>query len=357
MFACVAALQLGGELADLVDVRTALEQRVGEVGDQLPSVLVVGGEGECTPKQVLGSGEVAALERRASRPAESLGRTPRERCRVRIVRVKLAPVTGRLLEVVPDDLVLLDKSGVRVEPVREALVQLRSRRLREGFVRSVAEQEVAEPECVLRRDQRAVRANELLADERDQPLRHVDARRFGRQRRHRPAVKHLTFHGAAVDHGALAVVERVEPRLQQRLDRRRHLDGTARLPCEGCHLLQEERVPFGGRDDPPPRVGIQVDRVEQRVDELLHLALGERLQQDRGRVQLPTRPARLHVEQLGPCNAEEQDRNAPGPVEDVLDKLEHRRLGPLEIVDDEDQRRVLRASLEQRPRRKLRLGR
>ena len=41
----------------------------------------------------------------------------------------------------------------------------------------------------------------------------------------------------------------------------------------------------------------------------------------------------------------------------MLDELEHGRLRPLEIVDDEDERRVLRASLEQRPRRELRLGR
>ena len=170
-------------------------------------------------------------------------------------------------------------------------------------------------------------------------------------------MKHLTFHGAALDHGAFAVVERVEPGLQQRLDRRRHLDGTVRLPCERCHLLQEERVPLGGRDDPRPRVGVQVDRVEQLVDSLLDLALGERLQQNRRRIQLPARPAGFHVEQLGPCNAEEQDRNAARPVEDVLDELEHGRLRPLEIVDDEYERRVLRASLEQRPRRKLRFGR
>ena len=38
--ACVAALQLVGELAELVDVLIPLDQRVGEIGDQLPPLLV-----------------------------------------------------------------------------------------------------------------------------------------------------------------------------------------------------------------------------------------------------------------------------------------------------------------------------
>ena len=120
--ACVAALQLVGELADLVDVLIPLDQRVGEVGDELPPLLVIRGERERTPKQVLCSGEVTALERCAPRPAESRGRTSRERRCGRVVRVELAPVTGRLLEVVTDDLVLFDERGVCVEPIREALV-------------------------------------------------------------------------------------------------------------------------------------------------------------------------------------------------------------------------------------------
>ena len=79
VIAWVAALQLVGQLADLVDVLTPLDQRVGEVGDQLPSLDLIGGERERASKQVLGGGEVAALECYARRPAESLCCTPRER--------------------------------------------------------------------------------------------------------------------------------------------------------------------------------------------------------------------------------------------------------------------------------------
>src|SRR5687768_2408879 len=118
----VAALELCDELADLLAVLISLDQRVGEVGNQLPPLLAIGSELECASKQVFGSGEVAAPERCAPRAAESLCRTARERGCGRVARVELAPVTGRLLEVIADDLVLLHECGVRVEPVCDALV-------------------------------------------------------------------------------------------------------------------------------------------------------------------------------------------------------------------------------------------
>ena len=45
---------------------------------------------------------------------------------------ELLPVTGRLLEVVADDLVLLDEGGMRVKPGGEPLVQVGAGRTSEG---------------------------------------------------------------------------------------------------------------------------------------------------------------------------------------------------------------------------------
>ena len=69
-----------------------------------------------------------------------------------------------LLEVIADDLVALDEIVAR-EPVGEALVQLRSRRLREGFVGGIADEQVPEAEALVLGEGRRRRADELLADE------------------------------------------------------------------------------------------------------------------------------------------------------------------------------------------------
>ena len=63
---------------------------------------------------------------------------------------------------------------------------------------------------------------------------------------------------------------------------------------------------------------------------------GERLEQDRRRVQLAAAPAGSQLEQLGPGDAEEEDRRVARPVGDVLDQVEEDRLRPLDVVEHED---------------------
>ncbi len=65
----------------------------------------------------------------------------------------------RLLEVVPDDLVVLAQASafaaLLLEPAGEALVELRAHRLRDSGVRLVADQRMAKPVRVLARYLRA----------------------------------------------------------------------------------------------------------------------------------------------------------------------------------------------------------
>ena len=100
-----------------------------------------------------------------------------------------------------------------------------------------------------------------------------------------------------------------------------------------------------------------IDRViRQEVrDERPALLATERFEQDRRRVQLPAGPSRVIVEQLGARHAREQDRGVPSEVGDVLDELQERRLGPLEVVDHEDDGPIDGETLEQRPERPERL--
>ena len=54
------------------------------------------------------------------------------------------------------------------------------------------------------------------------------------------------------------------------------------------------------------------------------------------------RPTRALLEQLVARRAEQQDRRALGRVEHVLEQVEEGRLGPVDVVDQRDQRAVAR---------------
>ena len=98
--------------------------------------------------------------------------------------------------------------------------------------------------------------------------------------------------------GALLAAELVEARLEQRLDRRRHRDlarsSSARTQrpsllraARRCrqhrqHLLDVQRVAFGGRDDARHDVGRQAGRAEQVGDDLRRRVVAQRAQHERG---------------------------------------------------------------------------
>ena len=82
---------------------------------------------------------------------------------------------------------------------------------------------------------------------------------------------------------------------------------------------------------------------------------GERLEQDRRRVQLAAAPTGPQLEQLRPGDAEQEDRCVARPVGDVLDQVEEDRLGPLDVVEDDDLRPLRRPRLDQLAKRELRL--
>jgi hypothetical protein len=57
----------------------------------------------------------------------------------------------------------------------------------------------------------------------------------------------------------------------------------------------------------------------------------------RGSNQLATAPHGPRIEELGPRQAQQQDRLVSRPVRHVFQQIEERRLGPLEVVEDRDQ--------------------
>ena len=278
------------------------------------------------------------------------GRPPRQLvCRL-AGQPQLDSIAVGLLEVVTEDLVQLDQVGaVALEPNREALVQLCTCRLREPVVRRVADQEMAEPEGVVAGQLCPIGPDELLPDERHQLRRHVLL--VGLERLDATAVEDLPLDGAALEYAALGRIELIETRGKQRLDRRRHDDlAVAGLGDHREHLLDEEWVAFGRLTDPLAQSFREHGIAEEPLDQLVGLVRGERLEQDRGRIELAACPGRAPIEQLRARDTEQEDRRVATPVGDVVDEVKKCRLGPVDVVEDADDRRRLLEQLAERPR-------
>ena len=154
------------------------------------------------------------------------------------------------------------------------------------------------------------------------------------------------------EQGALVVGEPVDASAEQRLDRRRHRKhgghvdelpspvlAAPQLPVVDQHLdqlLREQWVALAGRSD--AHRGVRAERLDQVAHQLAALLGRERLELNRGRVQLAPGPAGAALEQLGPRHAEQHDRRPAREVGDVLHEVEEGGLRPLQVVHDHDQR-------------------
>ena len=204
---------------------------------------------------------------------------------------------------------------------------------------------------------------ELLADEGGDP----GADRVGFavcQRADGARVEDLSHHRGDLDQASFIGRQPVQPGREERRDRRRDRDvgqvGRRRpsavlqhqatlIDEEPGHLLGVEGVSFGRLRDP------RADRivegvVRQQVRHERPALLGaQRLDEDRGGVQLPAGPCRVIVQEFGACHAREQDRRVARQVRDVFDELQELRLSPLQVVDREDQRPLGGELFQQHP--------
>ena len=112
-------------------------------------------------------------------------------------------------------------------------------------------------------------------------------------------------------------------------------------------LLRVERIAARVREQPRLKVGVDRRPPEQRVQECRRLLLGERRQQDRRRVDLAAAPVGATRQQLGPGGAEDQQRHAARPVDEVVDEVEQRVVGPVQVLEDEDERALVGDRLEE----------
>ena len=69
----------------------------------------------------------------------------------------------------------------------------------------------------------------------------------------------------------------------------------------------------------------------------------------------PPPQAGRRVEQLGACRAEDEQRDAARPVDEVVDEVEQRVVGPVQVLEDEDERALVGERLEEAAPRRERL--
>ena len=274
-----------------------------------------------------------------------------------------------LFQVVSQDLLeLLDAIlPDALEPVGVPLVQLGTERLGRGLVGGIADQLVAEPERVLARERRPIRPEHVASDQAHQGRLDLPA---VQQRHHRAHVELFAAHRRPLDHRPLVAGELLEPRGQQRLDRRRHPQvdqRSCRHPPVAVasqrtvvdqhreHLLDEQRRALGRGEDPIARLVRKRRATEQVPDQVAALVVGERLERDRRGVELAPAPARPLVQQLRPRDAEHQDRRLSRPARDVFDQVQERGLAPVDVVEHHGERCRLRDRLQERPDRPERL--
>ena len=259
-----------------------------------------------------------------------------------ISRSSFSPVLKRLLEVVADDLVALDESRP-CSSSQPANRSCSSARVALGMrvVGGVADQHVAEAVGVLdgssgrsgRTSSLRTSASSCRYDGHGLGVRAPRPRRGGRARPS-TAPRSSTARSPAV--------ELLEPGREQRLDRRRHV-ARRRLRSRGHRDISSRKsgLPWRRRGS-APRVPGEPVAGERRERAARPSRRHRAARAARASHSARLRPAGPCVEQLGPRQAEQQERRVRARVGDVLDQVEERRLAPVDVVEDRHQRPLAR---------------
>ena len=158
---------------------------------------------------------------------------------------------------------------------------------------------------------RWVRSDQPLAHERGKPRRHLGVTR--RKYLNGAVVEDLAFDRAQLEDGPLGRLELVEPRREQCAESRRDTQVAVRFAGHGQHLLDEERIAARGVGDPSAHI-----RGEALDDELVDLGVVERPDPK------SNGPCGTAIRELGPGQAQQEDRRVGGKKRDVLDQVEER---------------------------------
>ena len=256
-----------------------------------------------------------------------------------------------MIEVVAADLDQL-VAGALLEPAGEPRVVVRPRRLGQACVGDLADEHVLETERDLAADRRA-RLGEQEVAEQQVVDRLADVLDVRREVLDGAGPEDPADHGSSTEHRAVSRREPVDARADQRLQRVGDaLDAAAAaaLQHHAYRLLDVQRVALRLVEQGSPGVGLERAGLlgQERFHEQLALGAAECLELDRGRAHAATAPTGVDVEELGAGEAEDEERR-PHPVGEVLDQLEERLLGPVDVLEAEDDRLCLGELLDEGP--------
>ena len=153
------------------------------------------------------------------------------------------------------------------------------------------------------------------------------------------AVEELALDRAPLERVPCLCFQPVEAGTKERVQARRQRVGVGVVLGQPRHeLLGKERVAGGGLRDPFARRLRSTEALEQRSD----LGLAERLEPHRHR------PLRTSLEQLRPRQTAKQERCLADHAGKCVEEIEERRLGPVDVVDQHDERTLRRCRCQER---------
>ena len=170
----------------------------------------------------------------------------------------------------------------------------------------------------------------------------INCARIAVERHDSRAVEHGALDRAAGERRPLGRGELVESRGEQRADRRRHLHVCRPGDSRTIAAISSTNSGFPSADAGSSRAEPDRDRRRDRP-----AAPRTRLRPSGSTstvvaCSLPPAQPVARVQELGPGHAEQQDRRSAAPVGDVLDEVEERRLGPVQVVAHDDERPLAR---------------
>ena len=315
MRALMAGSPLGADLAGVAVVRRRLAVRVEPRG-RVSGLLQEADRAIADRLELVAAQPALAAER--GRAAVVLGQQRNH---------LLGPVSGAIFDEGADLVVLSRTDG-----------------LGQHAVGHVADQDVLEGQLALA-GQPALRPGreDVLLLQREQGAFEIAALRVG-ERGQRALPERAPHHRGLLHEPALERLQGVQARGEDALHGVGQLAGVhaAALGDPAGHLLGEQRVAARALDDGGQH-GIALG--EQRGDERLGVRGAQRLEyQLRGRrpAAAPLGPA---LEQLVPGQADEHEGPA-NPLRQVLDGVEHAVVGPVDVLEGEDQRLLARPGLD-----------
>ncbi len=316
-------------------------QRRAELGQQQPPGPRAGEhQRRCPLEQADRCRQVVAGQRRTSGGPEPIP-GPHRQAPVSILGggLDLEVALQCLLEVIAAELGMLGgvPLAAAIEPAGMTLVEVRAHLLGDPFVGGVTNQDVVEAVCLLAFEVRPPGVDELAPGERIEAGVEAVVLLLGHQLGQGAAVKGAPLDRRPLDHRALIRGQSVDACGEHGLDRRRNGAGAvARLGPHRHHLLEEQRVALGGLEQPLPLIRGEVGAPLDPLEQCPGFGRGEGRERDHdAALAADTGPRGALLEQLGTGEADEQQGDAGGERRDVLEQLEERRLGPVDVFHDD----------------------